>query len=196
MLDLNKIKLAVIGLGYVGLPLAIEFGKKYSTIGFDINSNRIDELKNGKDLNREYSSQKINSSSKLVFTSNLNDISSCNIFIISVPTPINKNKKPNLKLLFSASKNIAPLLKKNDIVIYESTVYPGCTESLFVKDSIFDPHVINGIRIKSQLGRYSLRGMSLAKRLNLKRRIKMKKNTIMLSLVVDLKITKYDFFVL
>ena len=121
-------KIAIIGLGYVGLPLAVEFGKKFKTIGYDLNSNRIQELKGGIDKTRETTKNDILSSKKLAFTSSLSEISDCNIFIVSVPTPIDKNNRPNLSPLLNATSSIGTILKKNDIVIYESTVYPGCTE--------------------------------------------------------------------
>ena len=120
--------ITVIGLGYVGLPLAVEFGKKYNTIGFDINQNRIKELLSGHDNTGEVSKRSLSSSIKLKFSSNKNDIRNSNIYIIAVPTPINKNNKPDLSILLSASKLVGSVIKKDDIVIYESTVYPGCTE--------------------------------------------------------------------
>ena len=123
----NK-KIAIIGLGYVGLPLAVEFGKKYSTIGFDANISRINELTSGYDSTGEITKRKLQSSIKLSLSSELTDIKDCNIFIIAVPTPIDKDKNPDLKILLSATKSVAQNLKRNDIVIYESTVYPGCTE--------------------------------------------------------------------
>ena len=115
----NK-KIAIIGLGYVGLPLAVEFGKKYSTIGFDTNIGRIDELISGYDDTGEITKRKLQSSIKLSLSSELTDIKDCNIFIIAVPTPIDKNKNPDLKILLSATKSVAQNLKRNDIVIYES----------------------------------------------------------------------------
>ena len=121
-------KIAIIGLGYVGLPLAVEFGKKYSTVGYDINSKRINELNLGIDNTGEISKRNMQSSIKLRFSSKVNDISKCNIFIISVPTPIDSKNNPDLSILFNATSTVASVLKKNDIVIYESTVYPGCTE--------------------------------------------------------------------
>jgi UDP-N-acetyl-D-galactosamine dehydrogenase len=121
-------KIAVIGLGYVGLPLALAFGEKFSTIGFDINKKRIRELQNKNDKNLLSTSQSFYKSKKLKFTSNKKDLSNSNIFIITVPTPVKKNKKPDLSYLHSASKMVANNLKKNDLVIYESTVYPGLTE--------------------------------------------------------------------
>jgi len=126
-----KDKIAIIGLGYVGLPLAVEFSKQYDVIGFDINSKRIEELNYFKDLNREFSKnqlQNILKNTNLIFTFEKELLSVCNIFIVTVPTPINENKEPDLTLLLSASKTIGKLLKKGDLVIYESTVYPGCTE--------------------------------------------------------------------
>jgi len=120
--------IAIIGLGYVGLPLAVEFGKKYNVVGFDINKNRIDELKIGVDKTLESNSDEIISAKYLTFSSEVNDISKCNVYIVTVPTPINSFKSPDLKPLIYASKMIGKILKKGDIVIYESTVYPGCTE--------------------------------------------------------------------
>ncbi len=119
--------IAVIGLGYVGLPLAIEFAKKYSTIGFDINKERINELLSGIDVTKEISKPTLKKTS-LSFTTNQDKIKDCNIYIVTVPTPVSKNHKPILEPLLSASMMLAEYLSKNDIVIYESTVYPGCTE--------------------------------------------------------------------
>jgi len=121
-------KIAIIGLGYVGLPLAVEFGKKYTTVGYDINENRIKELRNGVDKTNEVTKAQINKSSNLVFSSDIKSIAECNIYIISVPTPINQNNSPNLSILLNATSLVGNVLKKNDIVIFESTVYPGCTE--------------------------------------------------------------------
>ena len=121
-------KIAIIGLGYVGIPLAVEFGKKYRTIGYDKNIDRVNELSKGLDKTKEVTKSNLQSSTKLSVTSNLKDIASCNFFIIAVPTPIDKNNNPDLSILLNATSSIAPFLKKNDIVIYESTVYPGCTE--------------------------------------------------------------------
>ena len=124
----ENIKIAIIGLGYVGLPLAVEFGKKYSVLGFDINQTRIDELNNGYDRTQEMTSEELKSLQHLSFSTNEEQLNTCNIFIVTVPTPIDKYKKPDLTPLLSASKTVGKFLKKNDIVIYESTVYPGCTE--------------------------------------------------------------------
>lgn len=124
---INKHKIAIIGLGYVGLPLAVIFSRKYKIIGFDINNERVDQLKQGKDINNEVLSSDIISQS-IIYTSNLKRVKSCNIFIITVPTPLGNNKKPDLSILFETTKMIASCLCRNDIVIYESTVYPGVTE--------------------------------------------------------------------
>ena len=121
-------KIAIIGLGYVGLPLALAFGEKFNTIGFDINKNRIRELQSKNDSNLLSNKKSFSRSKKLKFSSNTHDLGNANIFIITVPTPVNKNKTPDLRYLRSASKTVANNLKKNDLVIYESTVYPGLTE--------------------------------------------------------------------
>lgn len=126
--NLNKVKIAVIGLGYVGLPLAVEFGKKYPVVGFDINKMRIHELMEGVDRTKETEKKEIEASIFLKFTVNSADIESSNIFIITVPTPIDNYKQPDLRPLLKASETVSRVLKKGDIVIYESTVYPGCTE--------------------------------------------------------------------
>ena len=129
---MKNIKIAILGLGYVGLPLAIEFGKVFKTIGFDINESRIKELLAGKDSTLEVTSQELQESKMLSYTTDPRDIQSCNIFIITVPTPIDEFKKPDLFPLESASKIVGNFLKKDDIVIYESTVYPGATEEVCV----------------------------------------------------------------
>lgn len=121
-------KLAIIGLGYVGLPLAVEFGKKYFTIGFDINETRIEELKKGHDRTLEVNTEELKESKHLSFTTNIEKLKEATIYIVTVPTPVDLYKKPDLKPILSASKTVGQVLKKGDIVIYESTVYPGCTE--------------------------------------------------------------------
>ncbi|MDG0967887.1 MAG: nucleotide sugar dehydrogenase [Flavobacteriaceae bacterium] len=131
-MNLEKVKIAVIGQGYVGLPLAIEFGKKYPTIGFDVNEGRIDELKKGFDHTNEASPEQLSSAKQLTFSANINDISTCNIYIVTVPTPIDEFKTPDLDPLRGASTMLGKILKKGDTVIYESTVYPGCTEEVCV----------------------------------------------------------------
>ena len=124
------LKLAIVGLGYVGLPLAVEFGNFFEVIGFDINTKRIQELKNGKDKTLEVEPGEIAQAKNLSFTSNPEDISSFNIYIVTVPTPIDKLKRPDLTPLIKSSEIIGKLLSPNDIVIYESTVYPGATEEV------------------------------------------------------------------
>lgn len=125
-------KIGIIGLGYVGLPLATEFGKNLNVIGFDINKNRIQELKEGYDRTHEVDASELKSAIKLVFTHHENELKDVNYFIVTVPTPVDEFKKPDLKPLQSASRTVGKVLKKNDIVIYESTVYPGCTEEICV----------------------------------------------------------------
>ena len=126
-----KKMIAILGLGYVGLPLALAFSKKFHVVGFDKNIKRIEELKKGIDRNRE-NKINLNALKKITFSCSVDDISCCNIFIITVPTPVFKNKKPDLRPLFLASKMVGLRLKKNDLIIYESTVYPGCTEDYCV----------------------------------------------------------------
>lgn len=120
--------LAIIGLGYVGFPLAVEFGKLYPTLGFDIDASRIAELNRGYDRTQEVSDAQLKASTQLRFSSERGDLASCNTFIVTVPTPIDHFKKPDLSPLLKASEMIGKALKKGDVVIYESTVYPGCTE--------------------------------------------------------------------
>jgi UDP-N-acetyl-D-galactosamine dehydrogenase len=124
----NTPKISIIGLGYVGLPLAIAFGQKYPTIGYDTNIDRVNELKVGKDHTLQSNSEAILNSPNLSFTDQLSVITDCNIFIVTVPTPVTVNKEPDLSFLLNATASIGTILKKGDIVIYESTVYPGCTE--------------------------------------------------------------------
>lgn len=124
----HDLKLAVIGLGYVGLPLAVEFGKNRSVIGFDINQKRVDELKTGKDVTLETTEQEFREAKHLRFTNNPEDLMPANCFIVTVPTPIDEHKRPDLTPLLKASETIGKVLMPGDIVIYESTVYPGATE--------------------------------------------------------------------
>ena len=132
-MHLNKIKLSIIGLGYVGLPLAIEFGKKIkNVVGFDIKKKRINELKSFKDKTGEIKSKDIKSCKNLIFTNNIEKIKSCNFHIVAVPTPVKTNNTPDFKYLVNASKIVGNVLKKDDIVIFESTVYPGATEEICV----------------------------------------------------------------
>ncbi len=123
-----RIRIGIIGLGYVGLPLAVEFGKKYPTVGFDINNLRISELKNGIDRTLEVSSENLSVGSQLSFSSELPDLKGCNVFIVTVPTPIDKYNRPDLTPLVKASETVANVIKKGAVVIFESTVYPGVTE--------------------------------------------------------------------
>jgi UDP-N-acetyl-D-galactosamine dehydrogenase len=125
---LNQKKIAVIGLGYVGLPLAVEFGKIYSTLGFDINQQRISELNAGYDRTKESNKEEIETSTGLTFSSSIQDLRNYNVYIVTVPTPIDKFNAPDLNPLLKASEMLGKVIKKGDIVIYESTVYPGCTE--------------------------------------------------------------------
>ena len=126
--ELSNVKLAVIGLGYVGLPLAVEFGKIRSVIGYDINLNRIAELKGGRDLTQETESEELQAATYLSYSTNSDDLRACNCYIVTVPTPIDRYKRPDLGPLIKASETLGKVLKVGDIVIYESTVYPGCTE--------------------------------------------------------------------
>ncbi len=132
MLQLSELKIAVIGLGYVGLPLAVEFGKKVPVVGFDIYQKRIDELKSGQDHTLEVSPLELAQSAQLSYSANLEELKDCNFFIVTVPTPIDHVNRPDLTPLQKASETIGKVLKKNDIVVYESTVYPGATEEICV----------------------------------------------------------------
>jgi UDP-N-acetyl-D-glucosamine/UDP-N-acetyl-D-galactosamine dehydrogenase len=127
-MSFDTARIAIIGLGYVGLPLAVEFGKKYATLGFDINSARVDELRSGADHTLEVEREELQASKGLSFSCDPQDLKSCNVFIVSVPTPIDRYKRPDLSPLLGASRTVGAALKKGDIVVYESTVYPGCTE--------------------------------------------------------------------
>ncbi|WP_019676473.1 Vi polysaccharide biosynthesis UDP-N-acetylglucosamine C-6 dehydrogenase TviB [Arsukibacterium perlucidum] len=128
MTALTDAKLAIIGLGYVGLPLAVEFGKHYQTLGFDINQARVAELKSGTDHTLEVSSEELASAANLQFSHQLDDLKSANIYIVTVPTPIDEHRRPDLTPLIKASETLGKVISPGDIVIYESTVYPGATE--------------------------------------------------------------------
>ena len=132
MFNINESKIAIVGLGYVGLPLAVEFGRKMPVLGFDINEPRIDELKAGSDSTLEVSDEELAQASHLSYTCNVEDLKSCNVYIVTVPTPIDKYKKPDLTPLEKASFMLGGVISKGDIVIYESTVYPGATEEVCV----------------------------------------------------------------
>lgn len=127
-MDLNKVKIGVIGLGYVGLPLAVEFGKKYATLGFDINQNRVNELLAGHDSTLEVSDEELKEAPDLQYSYNVGDLKACNLYIVTVPTPIDKHKQPDLTPLIKASEMLGKVVDKGDIIVYESTVYPGATE--------------------------------------------------------------------
>jgi UDP-N-acetyl-D-galactosamine dehydrogenase len=129
---LNGCRIAVVGLGYVGLPLAVEFGKHYRTVGFDINAGRVAELKRGRDSTLETTRAELKSSSQLSFTTELADLKRCRVYIVTVPTPIDQYKRPDLRPLIGASESVGKVLSKGDVVVYESTVYPGCTEEVCV----------------------------------------------------------------
>lgn len=129
---LDNIKIGMIGLGYVGLPLAVEFGRKYPTVGFDINQHRILELRSGRDHTLEVSEEELAEAKLLTYSADLQDIAGCSVYIITVPTPINEHKQPDLTPLQKASDLLGKVIKSGDIVIYESTVYPGATEEVCV----------------------------------------------------------------
>ncbi len=128
IVKIEDIKLSIIGLGYVGLPLAVEFGRKRPVVGFDINQRRIDELKAGNDITLETTQEELAAAKHVSYTTNLDDLHACNCYIVTVPTPIDEHKRPDLTPLIKASESVGKVLKKGGIVIYESTVYPGCTE--------------------------------------------------------------------
>lgn len=127
-MDFANPVIAVIGMGYVGLPLAVEFGKKYQTLGFDINPARLQELNNGHDSTLEVSDEELAEAGQLSYTAELDDLKAANVYIVTVPTPINEHRQPDLTPLIKASESIGKVLNKGDVVIYESTVYPGATE--------------------------------------------------------------------
>jgi len=132
VLSLRKCRVGVVGLGYVGLPLAVEFGKHFETIGFDIKEERIAELKAGRDSTLEVDRKELKSATRLSYSSNLADLKRCRVYIVTVPTPIDEYKRPDLTPLVKASETLGKVLKRGDVVVYESTVYPGCTEEVCV----------------------------------------------------------------
>jgi UDP-N-acetyl-D-glucosamine/UDP-N-acetyl-D-galactosamine dehydrogenase len=127
-MDLKNVKIGIIGLGYVGLPLAVEFGKKFPTVGFDINQARVDELTAGKDHTLECSPEELSAAKQLSFTTNIQQLTTCTVYIVTVPTPVDNSNRPDLTPLIKASETIGKVISKGDVVIYESTVYPGATE--------------------------------------------------------------------
>ena len=128
MITLENTHIGILGLGYVGLPLAVEFGKKFPTTGFDINEPRVEELKSGKDSTLEVEPEELATADKLTYTANKDDLKACNVYIVTVPTPIDNYKRPDLSPLYGASRMLAEVISKGDVVIFESTVYPGATE--------------------------------------------------------------------
>ena len=128
--DLADARPAIVGLGYVGLPLAVEFGRHYPTVGFDINQTRVAELRCGRDSTLEMTAEELAASCQLTFTTTLDDIARCNVYIVTVPTPIDAYKRPDMAALRSASTSIGKVIKRGDVVVYESTVYPGATEEV------------------------------------------------------------------
>ncbi len=132
MLSLRNCRIGVVGLGYVGLPLAVEFGKHFDTTGFDVKVDRIRELRAGRDSTLETTAQELRAATGLKFTTDLKQLRRCRIFIVTVPTPIDEYKRPDLTPLVGASNTVGQVLKKGDVVVYESTVYPGCTEEICV----------------------------------------------------------------
>jgi UDP-N-acetyl-D-galactosamine dehydrogenase len=132
MFDLQNTRIGIVGLGYVGLPLAVEFGKQFPTIGLDINSERVKELKRGEDSTLETDAEELASAKQLSFTDQPEDLRECNVFVVTVPTPITQHNQPDLSPLVSASHSVGKLLKQGDVVIYESTVYPGATEEVCI----------------------------------------------------------------
>lgn len=134
MQSLDNAKIAIIGLGYVGLPLAVEFGKRFDVMGFDIHAARIEQLRAGVDHTREISAEELASASKLRYTTDLEDLRDCTVFIVTVPTPVDEIKRPDFTPLIKASQSIGKVLEPGDVVIYESTVYPGATEEICVPE--------------------------------------------------------------
>ena len=130
--DIDNLRIGIVGLGYVGLPLAVEFGKLYPTVGFDIHEGRVAELEGGTDSTLECSSEELAEARHVSYTSNVEDIASCNFYIVTVPTPIGDSNRPLLTPLRAASNTLSGVIKKGDIIVYESTVYPGATEEFCV----------------------------------------------------------------
>ncbi|MGN6704726.1 MAG: Vi polysaccharide biosynthesis UDP-N-acetylglucosamine C-6 dehydrogenase TviB [Rhodanobacter sp.] len=132
MQELENTRVAIVGLGYVGLPLAVEFGRRYDTVGFDIRAARVDELRAGHDHTLEVDAAELGAATRLRFSAELDGIRECNVYIVTVPTPIDAAKRPDLTPLVKASESLGRVLKRGDIVVYESTVYPGCTEEVCI----------------------------------------------------------------
>ncbi|KRE91161.1 Vi polysaccharide biosynthesis protein VipA/TviB [Frateuria sp. Soil773] len=134
MQNLESTKIAIVGLGYVGLPLAVEFGKRFDTLGFDINAARIEQLRKGDDHTRETSAEELKQATRLNFATDIAEIKGCTVFIVTVPTPVDEHKRPDFTPLIKASQAIGGVLNRGDVVIYESTVYPGATEEICVPE--------------------------------------------------------------
>jgi len=132
MQTIDNAQIAVIGLGYVGLPLAVEFARYWPTLGFDVNTQRVAELEGGTDSTLEVSDDELKSVKALKFSTKAEDLAACNTFVVTVPTPIDANKQPDLTALRRSSETVGKVLKKGDVVVYESTVYPGATEEVCV----------------------------------------------------------------
>ena len=132
MLDPRNARIAVIGLGYVGLPLAVEFGRGYDTLGYDIDAQRVASLRAGRDANQESSAEEIASATKLRFSTDAGDLRDCNVYVVTVPTPVDEHKRPDFTPLLEASRTVGRVLSRGDTVVYESTVYPGATEEICV----------------------------------------------------------------
>jgi UDP-N-acetyl-D-galactosamine dehydrogenase len=131
-MNLNHTHIGIIGLGYVGLPLAVEFGKHFPTVGYDLRTDRIEQLRAGQDRTLETTTEELRAASHLTCTAEPADLADCNVYIVTVPTPIDAAKRPDLTPLMKASETVGRLLKPGDVVVYESTVYPGCTEEICV----------------------------------------------------------------
>ena len=127
-IESRKARLAIVGLGYVGLPLAVEFGKHFDVVGFDISVRRLDELRVGQDRTLEISPEELRAATRLTFSNQLDDLRKTDVFIVTVPTPIDRHKRPDLTQLIKASETVGKVLQPGAVVVYESTVYPGCTE--------------------------------------------------------------------
>src|SRR5271170_2616889 len=130
--EIRKCRIGIVGLGYVGLPLAVEFGKHYETIGFDVKPERIAQLRRGRDVTLEASRAELKEAKRLSFTTDLKSLKSCQVFIVTVPTPIDDYKRPDLTALRRASESVGAVMRRGAVVVYESTVYPGCTEEVCV----------------------------------------------------------------
>ena len=156
---INQLKLAIIGVGYVGLPIALKFGQVFDTIGFDIDKFKIKNLKNKKDLNKEFTKKNFFKSKKLLFSNNLEDLKDRNVFIVCIPTPINKKKEPDLNLIYSSCEIICQVLKPNDLIIFESTFYPGLTEEVLIPFIEMNSQ-INNARERTKTNKYFYIGYS------------------------------------